>query len=100
MKIDGNKPAQDAQSTDATRRATGTHVAVRQGAHVGPTTASSDRVELSADAALLTAALQAARDVPAIRTGVVDQAREKLLTGRLGTDSLHLADAILDDLLK
>ena len=98
MKIDGNRPAHDTPAADATRR-TGKDGAVRQGPGATPSGAS-DRVELSGDAALRAAALKAANGAPAIRTELVDCMRDKLNAGKVGTDSLKLADAIIDDLLK
>jgi flagellar biosynthesis anti-sigma factor FlgM len=99
MKIEGNRPAHDAQATDGTRR-TAKDAYVKQGGGVAPSTASSDRVELSGDAALRAAALKAALDAPAIRTELVDKMREKLNAGKVGNDAGALADAIIDDLLK
>jgi hypothetical protein len=97
MKIDGNRPAQDTQAADAARRA-GNEAALRQGGRVSPAGAG-DRVELSGDAALRVAALNAALDAPSIRPDAVQRAREKVERGEIGTDSTRLADAILDDLL-
>jgi flagellar biosynthesis anti-sigma factor FlgM len=99
MKIDGHHPAQDTQGADATRR-TGKDGAVRHGAPASAPPASSDRVELSSDAALRTTALKAATDAPDVRADRVAKAREKLEAGTLGADATRLADAILDDLLK
>ena len=96
MKIDSNRPAADTQPADSTRR-TEKDDAVRPGGRTAPA-ASSDRVELSSDAALRAAALKAANDAPAIRTALVERLQEKLQAGQIGTDSTRLADAILDDL--
>lgn len=98
MKIDGNRPAHDTSATEGTRRSTA-DAGVRQGAIQAPGSAT-DRVELSSDAALRAAALKAASETPEIRTELVDRMREKLNSGSLGADSLKLADAIIDDLLK
>jgi flagellar biosynthesis anti-sigma factor FlgM len=98
MKIDGHRPAQDAQATDGTAR-TGKDAAVRPGVVPGAGTLA-DRVELSSDAGLRTAALRAASEAPAIRTDLVERMRELLDAGQVGTDSRKLADAIIDDLLK
>jgi flagellar biosynthesis anti-sigma factor FlgM len=97
MKIDANRPAHDAQATDAARRAEH-DAALRQGGAVSPA-GGTDRVELSGDAALRVAALKAALDAPAVRADVVDRMREKLDRGEVGRDSTRLADAIIDDLL-
>jgi flagellar biosynthesis anti-sigma factor FlgM len=99
MKIDGNRPTNDTQSADSARR-TGKDAALRQGGGVGPASTSSDRVELSGDAALRAAAFKAAGDAPAIRTELVDRMREKLNAGQVGKDAGALADAIIDDLVK
>jgi flagellar biosynthesis anti-sigma factor FlgM len=99
MKISGNSPAQDTQATDGARRA-GKDAGVRPGGGAAAPVPSSDRVELSGDAALTAAAFKAASDSPAIRTDLVDAMRQKLQAGKVGNDAGALADAILDDLLK
>lgn len=99
MKIDGNRPAHDTSATDGTRR-TGKDAGVQQGSGIAPGASGSDRVELSGDAALRTAALKAANAAPAIRTELVDRMREKLNAGQIGNDAGALADAIIDDQLK
>lgn len=99
MKIDGNRPTHDTQAADATRRS-GSDVNVRQGGGVAPGGATTDRVELSGDAALRAAALKAATEAPGIRADLVDRMRQKLDAGQVGNDAGKLADAILDDLLK
>ena len=99
MKIDGNRPTHDTQAADATRRS-GKDVNVRQGGGVGPAGGTTDRVELSGDAALRAAALKAASETPDIRAELVDRMREKLNAGKVGNDAGALADAMLDDLLK
>ena len=98
MKIDGNRPAHDTAATESARRAA-TDAALRPAGQSG-TPGSSDRVELSTDATLRAAALKAATETPEIRTDLVDRMREKLESGQLGANSLKLADAIIDDLLK
>lgn len=98
MKIDGNRPAHDPSATENTRRST-LDPHVRQGGVQAPGT-PTDRVELSSDAALRTAALKAATEAPEIRPDLVDRMREKLESGTLGADSLKLADAIIDELLQ
>ena len=61
MKIEGNRPAQDTQATDGTRRA-GNDLGTRPGTNTTSVVPSSDRVELSGDAALTAAAFKAASD--------------------------------------
>ena len=98
MKIDGNRPAHDTQATDGTRRSS-KDAGVQPGG-VAPASGTGDRVELSNDAALRTAALKAATETPAIRTELVDRMRQKLNAGQVGQDAGALADAIIDDQLK
>ena len=98
MKIDGNRPAHGTHATDGTRRA-GKDGGVRQGS-AASAGASTDRVELSSDAALLAAALKAAHGTADVRTDVVERVREKLNAGTVGNDAARLADAIIDDLVK
>jgi anti-sigma28 factor (negative regulator of flagellin synthesis) len=56
-------------------------------------------VEVSSDAQLLTSAINATNQVPAVRTELVERLRQKLNAGELGKDSARLADRIIDDLL-
>jgi len=98
MKIDGHGPAHEAQATDGTTR-TGRDASVRPGG-VPAAGTPADRVELSSEAGLRTAALRAAEDASGIRTDLVERMRELLDAGRVGSDSRTLADAIIDDLLK
>ena len=99
MKIDAHHSASDTQATDGARRA-GADGSVRKGGPVASSTSSSDRVELSGDAALLMAARKAAEAGTGIRSHLVEQMRQKLHAGKVGTDAGKLADAILDDLVK
>ena len=59
MKIDGNSGPQDTKATDGARRSGGVDAGTRK---VGDakSTGGTDRVELSSDAALVSAALKAA----------------------------------------
>ena len=98
MRIDGNIPAQDAQATDGTRR-TAAEATGRTSGSLLPKSTSSDRVELSGDAALLAGALRAANAASDVRSDRVEAARERLQQGRVGADPLSLADAILRELL-
>src|SRR5262245_5450134 len=99
MKIERHHSASDTQATDGARRA-GTDGSVRKGGPVASSPSSSDRVELSGDTALLTAARKAAEESTGIRSHLVEQMRQKLNAGKVGTDAGKLADAILDDFLK
>ena len=101
MKIDGNRLTQDteaARGTDAARKLAdrfGSKTAVER-----PASSGTDKVELSADAKLMAAALKAADEPTAVRTDVVEAMKQKLAAGEIGNDSGRLADRILDDFLK
>lgn len=60
----------------------------------------SDRVEVSTEAHLVAAAMQAANDAPAVRPEAVERARLALENGTLAQDTTRLADRIIDALLK
>ena len=60
----------------------------------------SDRVEVSAEAQLVAAAIQATHDAPAVRAEAVERGRLALQNGTLGQDTSRLADRIIDALLK
>lgn len=98
MKIDGNRPAQDTQATEASKQATADRGVKRTGTD-RPGAAKSDRVEVSSDAQLLAAAINTAKQAPEVRTELVERMKQKLNSGELDTDSGRLADRILDDLL-
>ena len=99
MKIQGNNSPLDTTATDAARRASEVEGGSKRVAD-SKSVAASDRVELSDDAALRSAAIKAANDAPDIRTELVERMREKLAQGKVGNDAHKLADAIIDDLLK
>lgn len=99
MRIDGYVITHDAPATDVTRRAEQDGSA-RPGAPTATPAGSTDRVELSRDSALVTAALQLASDASGVRADRVETSREMLRAGRVGTDPVSLADAILNDLLR
>ena len=93
MKIDdANRPSSETQATDGPC-ATG----MGAGPIVGKVSGGvSERVALSADAALRSAALEAVHALPAVRAELVDRMRQKLDAGQIGQDSERLADAILE----
>jgi negative regulator of flagellin synthesis FlgM len=99
MKIDGNSGTQDTKATDGARRSGGVDAGTRK---VGDakSTGGTDRVELSSDAALVSAALKAANASPDIRAEKVAEMRQRLADGTIGNDPYALADALIDDLLK
>ncbi|MDP1569100.1 MAG: flagellar biosynthesis anti-sigma factor FlgM [Vicinamibacterales bacterium] len=95
MKIEGNRPNQEASTTQRLdgikngRSGQAATVGARQG----------DRVQLSPDAALAQSALQAAGETPAIRQDVVERARKALDAGQIGNDPERLADRLIDQML-
>ena len=97
MRIDGQQPPADA---DAARRLESVRTAADRPA--GPAqarAASGDRVEVSTDAQLVSAAVQAAQDGPAVRPDAVERGRRALESGTLGADADRLAQRIVDALL-
>jgi len=100
MKIDLNRSTQDteaAKSTEAAQKVAEKRVAKKSDL---PGAASTDRLEVSADAKLMGAALQAATEVSSVRADVVEAMKQKLAAGEIGKDSGRLADRMIDDLLK
>lgn len=96
MKIQGNSPNHEAS---AAARLEQTRLE-RQGKADRPGDAGTDRVELSSDAQLASAAMKAAENAPSIRQDVVAAARQKLVAGRVGQDPMKLADRLIDHLLE
>ena len=97
MKIDGNRQAGATSDAEATRRLDKALKTERTA--VERQTDKSDRVEVSKDAQLMTSALKAAQDAPAVRQDVVERARQALNNGEVGKDSRKLADKLIDTLL-
>jgi flagellar biosynthesis anti-sigma factor FlgM len=62
--------------------------------------AAADRVQVSDQARLLSAALQAAHAAPDTREASIEQARQKRAAGELGKDAERLADKLIDSLLR
>jgi flagellar biosynthesis anti-sigma factor FlgM len=62
--------------------------------------ATADRVQVSDHARLLSAAVQAAHEVPASSEAAIERARQKLAAGELGNDAERLADKLIDSLLR
>jgi flagellar biosynthesis anti-sigma factor FlgM len=60
----------------------------------------ADRVQVSEDARLLNAAVQAATSAPVTSESAVERARQKLESGELGKDAERLADKLIDHLLR
>lgn len=99
MRIDGQRLPGDPDMTRRLESAKTAEGASGASAVQGPLQ-SSDRVEVSPEAQLVTAAIQAAHDSPAIRMDAVERGRLALLNGTLGQDPDRLADRIIDALLK
>lgn len=62
--------------------------------------ATADRVQVSDEARLLSAALQAAHDAPDSSDVAIERARQKRAAGELGKDAERLADKLIDSLLR
>lgn len=99
IRIDGQRLPGDAEMTRRLESARSAELSpgspVVQGTGQPP-----DRVEVSADAQLVAAAIQATHDAPAIRPEAVERGRQALQNGTLGQDTSRLADRIIDALLK
>ena len=62
--------------------------------------AAADRVHVSDQARLLSAALQAAHEAPDSSEAAIERARQKRDRGELGKDAERLADKLIDSLLR
>jgi flagellar biosynthesis anti-sigma factor FlgM len=100
MKIDGNRSTSDTDATRATEalQKVAEKRAAKKSDQAG--TPGTDTVEVSDDARLLSAALQATSEPTPIRTDKVEAMKLKLAAGEVGNDAGRLADSIIDDLLK
>ena len=96
MRIHGERPDNVGQTattrTQADRRAEG------RGDHAAG--APADRVHVSDEARLLSAAVQAAKDAPDASEAAIERARAKRDRGELGRDAERLADRMIDSLLR
>jgi flagellar biosynthesis anti-sigma factor FlgM len=99
MRIDGQRLPGDPEMT---RRLESTKAAEQSSGSTAVQGAAqaSDRVEVSPEAQLVAAAIQAAHESPDIRMDAVERGRLALLNGTLGQDPDRLADRIIDALLK
>lgn len=98
MKIDGQIGAGTTDAAGGAKKAA--EVERRdQTAATSATKSGTDRVEVSADARLRSAALAAASGPVEIRHDVVERARERMAKGELGNDAAKLADSLLNDVL-
>ncbi len=97
MKIEGNRPNAD---TGVQRLETAKPA--KSGKNAGTSSAGQagqDRVEVSAAGQLVHSALKAADSASAIRPEKVAAARQALSEGRIGNDTLKLADKLIDHML-
>ena len=62
--------------------------------------ATADRVQVSEQARLLSAAIQAAHEAPDSSEAAIERARQKRAAGELGRDAERLADKLIDSLLR
>jgi negative regulator of flagellin synthesis FlgM len=99
MSIQGIRPNQSSR-TDSAQQSQQTERTQAGNTGKGRAAAQSgDRVEVSGDARLMSSALQAANNAPAIRTDKVEAAKAKLASGELGSNTVRLADKMIDSLL-
>jgi flagellar biosynthesis anti-sigma factor FlgM len=96
MKIDANRIPANADAAQKVETKTAERTSADRAAKSDQKT---DRVEVSSDARLMTSALKAANEAPAVRQDVVERMRKLLESGELGKDSAKLADKLIDDLL-
>jgi flagellar biosynthesis anti-sigma factor FlgM len=95
MKIDGNRPNPEAVTTTRVDTPQGE----RQGRVAQNDTSQGDRVHVSSDGQLATAAAAAAASAPDVRQDKVEQARKALQAGTVGADAVRLADKMIDSML-
>jgi flagellar biosynthesis anti-sigma factor FlgM len=94
MRIQGERPENVGQTAPTTDRGrTG-----RSDQAGAPATA--DRVQVSDQARLLSAALKAAHEAPDTSEAAIERARQKRASGELGRDAERLADKLIDSLLR
>ena len=98
MKIDGQPISADIDPSGATGR-TAASKGKDGGVKTGQTS-SSDRIEVSSEARLLSTALAAAQSAPEVRADRVEAVRQKLAKGQIGNDVDRLANSMLDDLIE
>ena len=96
MRIHGERPENVGQT--APSQATERGRAARPAQTEAPATA--DRVHVSDQARLLSAAVQAAHEAPDSSEAAIERARQKRAAGELGRDAERLADKLIDSLLR
>ena len=96
MRIHGERPENVGQTapTQATERGRGGRT------EQTGSPASADRVQVSDQARLLSAAVQAAHEAPDTSEAAIERARQKRAAGELGKDAERLADKLIDSLLR
>ena len=72
----------------------------RSGRSEHPAPAPADRVDVSDQARLLSAVVQAAQEAPDSSEAAIERARQKRDRGELGRDAERLADKLIDSLLR
>ena len=97
MRINGQQPTP--VDAEAARRLESAKAAERAAGAGQASKAGGDRVEVSTDAQLISAAAQAAKDSPDVRPEAVARGRRALENGALGADPDRLAQRIVDALL-
>lgn len=97
MRIDGHRQPTDAEQARRTDAVTPAERSAVTG--TGRRLEGADRVEVSSDMQLATAAMQAARQTPDIRPEAVERGRRALEAGTLGHDADRLAAHIIASLL-
>jgi flagellar biosynthesis anti-sigma factor FlgM len=96
MKVQGNSPNHETSSATRLEQVR----TERQGRGTRSEGSGQDRVELSSDVELVSKAVKAAGETPAIRQDVVQRAKQKLMAGQVGHDTIKLADKLIDHLLE
>jgi flagellar biosynthesis anti-sigma factor FlgM len=97
MRIHGERPDNVGQT--ASTQAPADRGRTGRSDHAG-TPATADRVHVSDQARLLSAALQAAHEAPDASEAAIERARQKRAAGELGKDAERLADKLIDSLLR
>ena len=96
MRIHGERPDNVGQT--ASTQAPADRGRAGRSEHAAPATA--DRVHVSDQARLLSAAVQAAHEAPDSSEAAIERARQKRDRGELGKDAERLADKLIDSLLR
>ena len=94
MKIQGDRPEFD-KPLAGVETSRGSAANPNQ-APVVPAQTSTDKVHVSSDAQLASAAIEAAKKASDVRPEAVARGKALLKSGELGADAEHLADALID----